>query len=52
MLRDLDTKLVRKLGRVAHTCNPKTQRQKQKDQEFKASLGYIARLYLHVFMCV
>jgi hypothetical protein len=32
-------------GMVAWACNPTLGRQKQEDLEFKASLGYIARLY-------
>jgi hypothetical protein len=34
------------LGMVAHACNPITRRLREKDHEFEAGLGYIARCYL------
>jgi hypothetical protein len=41
----LDTK--QKLGMEAYICNPSTQRLRQKDCKFKASLGYRMRLYFN-----
>jgi hypothetical protein len=35
---------VSQLGVVAHACNPCTWEWRQKDQEFKASLGYIVNV--------
>jgi hypothetical protein len=34
-----------KSGMVAYICNPGIRRPTQKDHEFKASLGYIVRLF-------
>jgi hypothetical protein len=31
---------------MVHICNPSTQEVEKENQEFKASLDYIARLYL------